>query len=362
MTESTHRLVLNDATSFAGVPFGAARSVRGEVVFNTGMAGYVETLTDPSYRGQILVLTYPLQGNYGVPQGPYESGAIQVAGLVVTHYSARPSHHRSVRSLGNWLESEGVPALHSVDTRALTRRLRERGTMFGAIEQGDGARIGGSEWDAPRRLLEEVVTRDIVTYPAGPMRILLIDTGAKENIVRSLVGRGATVVRSPWNQDWEQIIPDVDGIMLSNGPGDPADATSFAMRLRAVLTTDKPIFGICLGHQVLALAAGARCAKLRYGHRSANQPVRDLTTGRCYITSQNHGYVVDARSLGDDWQEWFINLNDGTNEGFRHRIRPIRSVQFHPEAAPGPADTGFLFDEFLTQVAQIKRGETSVAA
>ena len=358
MTESTHRLVLDDVTSFAGVPFGAERSVRGEVVFNTGMTGYVEALTDPSYRGQILVLTYPLQGNYGVPPDGFESDAIQVAGLVVTHYSARPSHHSSVRSLGDWLGAEGVPALHSVDTRTLTRRLRERGTMFGAIERGERARVDESE----RNVLEEVVTRDIVTYPGGPLRILLIDAGAKENIVRSLVGRGATVVRSPWNQDWERVIPDVDGIMLSNGPGDPADATSFSARLRAVIGINKPIFGICLGHQVLALAAGARCAKLLYGHRSVNQPVRDLATGRCYITSQNHGYVVDARTLGDEWQEWFINLNDGTNEGFRHRTRPIRSVQFHPEASPGPNDTRFLFDEFLAQVSETKRDERSVAA
>jgi carbamoyl-phosphate synthase small subunit len=362
MSESIDRLVLDDATSFTGVSFGAARTVRGEVVFNTGMTGYVEALTDPSYRGQILVLTYPLQGNYGVPRGPYESDGIQVAGLVVTHYSGRPSHHRSVRTLDRWLKSEGVPALHSVDTRALTRRLRERGTMLGAIERGRANEIDLSAWTDPAKVLDEVVSQEVVTYPGGSLRILLIDTGAKENIVRSLVGRGATVVRSPWNQDWERLLPEVDGIMLSNGPGDPADATSFATRLRAILGIDKPIFGICLGHQVLALAAGAQCAKLLYGHRSANQPVRDLRTGHCYITSQNHGYVVDAHSLDDNWAEWFINLNDGTNEGFRHRSRPIRSVQFHPEAFPGPTDTAFLFDEFLTLVAAAKRGDTSAAA
>jgi len=362
MFDSQARLALEGAISFAGVPFGAARSVRGEVVFNTGMTGYVEALTDPSYRGQILVLTYPIQGNYGVPEGPFESEAIQVAGLVVTHYSEQPSHHRSVRTLGAWLDSQGVPALHSVDTRSLTRQLREHGSMPGAIQQGDVGDVQPHQTDTTIGLLDEVVRNQIITYPGGSLRILLIDTGAKQNIVRSLVGRGATVVRAPWNQNWESVVADVDGIMLSNGPGDPVDAMPFAHRLSPILASDKPIFGICLGHQMLALAAAARCVTLPYGHRSVNQPVRDLSTGRCYITSQNHGHAVDAPTLGPEWREWFINLNDGTNEGFRHRFKEIRSVQFHPEASPGPTDTAFLFDEFLHIVATTKRGRTAAAA
>ncbi len=349
-------LVLEDGTICAGKPFGAPRDVAGEVVFNTGLTGYVETLTDPSYRGQILVLTYPLQGNYGVPAGPYESGRIQVQGLVVSHYSSAPSHHASVRSLGSWLESEGVPALFGVDTRTLTRRLREHGTMPGFL-LGAGetaARKARADVVDMRRVVDDVTPREVVRYEGGSLRVLVIDTGAKENIVRSLRKRGAAVIRAPFHTHWESLLGEVDGVMLTNGPGDPADLGGLTERLRGCLSRGLPTFGICLGHQLLARAAGARTFKLKYGHRSQNQPVIDLVTQRAYVTSQNHGYAVAEDTIPADWEPWFQNLNDGTNEGIRHRYRPFRSVQFHPEAAAGPRDTAYMFDDFMRMVGEMK--------
>jgi carbamoyl-phosphate synthase small subunit len=353
------KLVLADGTCFSGRPFGAPREVRGEVVFNTGLTGYVETLTDPSYRGQILVMTYPLQGNYGVPAGPFESGHIQVQGLVVTHYSSRPNHHTSVRTLGQWLRAEGVPAIEGVDTRTLTRRLREHGTMDGylLLHEGD-ADLAAAEARAHEvdmtRVVDLVAPGEIVTCPGGDLRILVIDTGAKENIVRSLQSRGATVVRAPHHTRWEPTLADVDGVMLTNGPGDPKLLSGLVERVRGVLAAGLPTFGICLGHQLLARAAGADTYKLKYGHRSHNQPVMELVSRRAYVTSQNHGYAV-ADALPTDWEPWFSNLNDGTNEGIRHRYRPFRSVQFHPEAAAGPRDTAFLFDEFIRMVSEMRK-------
>jgi carbamoyl-phosphate synthase small subunit len=349
------RLVLQDGQIFHGESFGALKEVQGEVVFNTGMSGYVETLTDPSYRGQILVMTYPLQGNYGVPMGPYEAAKIQVQGLVVSHYSTHPSHHASVKSLSDWLKSEGVPAIYGIDTRSLTRHLRAFGTIPGALS------LLGEESDAmPResvdmhRVLELVGGDTITRSGTGDAKILLIDTGSKENILRCLLERDVEVIRAPWHCAWEAYLDEVDGVFLTNGPGDPMDASPLVNRVRNLLTKDLPIFGICFGHQMLSLAAGARTYKMKFGNRSVNQPVQDLFTGRCYITSQNHGFVVQAESLPRDWQPWFINLNDQSNEGIRHLYKPISSVQFHPEASPGPNDTVFLFDDFLRVVRELK--------
>jgi carbamoyl-phosphate synthase small subunit len=351
------KLYLSDGTVFSGRPFGAAREVAGEVVFNTGMIGYVETLTDPSYRGQILVATYPLQGNYGVPNGPYESPNIQVEGLIVAHYSAAPSHHAATRRLGDWLKAENIPAIEAVDTRALTRRLREHGTMQGYLLEGETdleeakGRVSPVEM---KRVAELVTGREIVRHAGQDLSLLVIDTGAKETIIRSLQKRGASLIVAPFVTRWEPLLDEVDGVMLTNGPGDPADLSDLVGRLRsAVLSRNIPVFGICLGHQLLALAAGARTYKLKYGHRSHNQPVMELASRRSFVTSQNHGYAVEER-LPSDWQPWFVNLNDGTNEGIHHRYRPFRSVQFHPEATAGPRDTGYLFDEFLHIVGEMR--------
>jgi carbamoyl-phosphate synthase small subunit len=343
------RLALADGSSFEGEAFGAERAVRGEVVFHTGLVGYVETLTDPSYRGQILVLTYPLQGNYGVPVDGWESGRIQVAGLVVTRHARTPSHHRAVRSLADWLMAEGVPGLAGVDTRAITRRLRAQGTMDGTLGPPGATTFAG---DDLREVVRLVAPTTIVRHEGRGPRVLVIDTGGKDSIVTSLVERGASVVRAPCFAPWEELLGEVDGVVLTNGPGDPMDLWPLAERLRAMLARELPVLGICLGHQLLALAAGARTYKLPFGHRSHNQPVLEVGTQRAFVTSQNHGYAVDGASLPADWAPWFTNVNDGSNEGIRHRTGPWRSVQFHPEAAPGPRDAGYLFDEFLAMARE----------
>jgi carbamoyl-phosphate synthase small subunit len=353
----TRRLVLADGSTFCGRALGADRQVRGEVVFHTGMVGYVEALTDPSYYGQILVLTYPLQGNYGVPAGPFESERIQVQGLVVAHHTQVPSHPLAEQSLGDWLRAAGVPAVEAVDTRAVTRRLREHGTMPGALLAGP---TDPSTWQAAAavdltqavRAVEPPTLRE---YPGSGPRLLVIDTGAKESILRALLTRGAHLLRAPASSPWEPLLEAVDGVVLTNGPGDPQALLPLCARLRAVLARGLPTFGICLGHQLLALCAGAQTYKLPYGHRSHNQPVQELLGGRAYVTSQNHGYAVADSSLPDDFEVWFRNLNDGTNEGIRHRSQPFFSVQFHPEAAAGPRDCAPLFDDFLRVVAATKR-------
>lgn len=362
------KLVLEDGTVLNGRGFAAARPVGGEVVFNTAMTGYVESLTDPSYRGQILVLTYPLQGNYGVPAArkpgsidrPFEAGQIQVQGLVVQSYVDRPSHYASTRSLGQWLASENIPAVTGIDTRTLTRRLRERGTMRGWLFPSEMS-LEEAKRKAHTVEMKEEVFRLVspeapVKYPGGEPHIMLVDAGAKDNLARSLLERGATVTRAPWHADLVKLAQGVDGILIGNGPGDPKDLGPLIEKVRTLLGTyNRPIFGVCLGHQILALAAGGDTTKLPYGHRGVNQPVQDLLTRHCFITSQNHGYHVREDSLPSDWEPWFVNLNDGTNEGIRARFKPFFSVQFHPEAALGPQDTGYLFDDFLRLVGASKR-------
>jgi carbamoyl-phosphate synthase small subunit len=356
--DETVTLVLEDGTTLIGSRFGARASVAGEVVFNTGMSGYVETLTDPSYRGQILVLTYPLVGNYGVPPArprgsldrPFESGGIQVQALVVQNYVDHYSHHAARRSVDEWLAGEGIPGVTGIDTRTLTRRLREHGTMAGRLIPGgtDPEIEQASKVDMREAVFRIVAPEAPIRYDGGDLEIMLVDVGAKDNIVRSLLARGASVNRVPWHGDVLAAASGCDGIVIGNGPGDPKDLGALVEQVRTVLGTFAgPVFGICLGNQILNLAAGGDTYKLPYGHRSVNQPVQDLLTRRCYITSQNHGYAVSDRALPEDWEPWFVNVNDGTNEGVRARKKPYFSVQFHPEAHPGPRDTGFLFDDFL---------------
>jgi carbamoyl-phosphate synthase small subunit len=370
-------LLLEDGTELVGDSFGAAASVSGEVVFNTAMTGYVETLTDPSYKGQILVTTYPLVGSYGVPpprahgsiDGPYESDRIQVQGLVVQHHVAAHSHHEGTRSLGQWLAAEGVPAVTGIDTRTLTRKLREHGTVKGwLLASGDDrqealrrARAIDMQTEVFRAVAPSAPVHLRATNPNGrPLSVLVVDVGAKDNIIRSLLRRGADVVRAPWHAPIRELAETCDGVMIGNGPGDPKDLGSLVAEIRTLLATyTRPIFGICLGNQILALAAGGDTFKLPYGHRGVNQPVQDLLTRRCYVTSQNHGYAVRDESLPADWEPWFININDGTNEGIRCRHKPFFSVQFHPEASPGPEDAGFLFDDFLRLVGAMKNAGRS---
>lgn len=362
------KLVLEDGTIMVGESFGAARPSAGEVVFNTGMSGYVETLTDPSYRGQILVTTYPLIGNYGVPApraagsvaAPFESDRIQVQGLVVQNYISAYSHHAATRSLGAWLTSEGIPAVSGIDTRTLTRKLREHGTMrgwiFPADMDADRAKRSAHTIEMRDEVFRSVSPNETIRHAGGELKILLVDAGAKDNIVRCLLERGVTVIRAPYHARLAELAREADGIMIGNGPGDPKDLGALIEQTRSLLGSfPRPIFGICLGNQILALAAGGDTYKLPYGHRGVNQPVHDLLTRRCYVTSQNHGYAVRDSSLPADWEPWFVNINDGTNEGIRSRTRPFFSVQFHPEATPGPKDAGFLFDDYLRLVGAMAK-------
>ena len=337
------RLILQDGTTLTGRLRGYAKSVAGEVVFNTGMVGYTEALTDPSYRGQIMVLTYPLVGNYGVPEH-YESEKIQATALVVSELATEYSHAAAKKSLPQWLEEQGIPCLSGIDTRALTKRLRHAGVMLGRL-LAEGEDIALEDPNA-RNLVAEVSVRERIVYPGNGKTVLLVDCGCKESIVTELRARGLTVIRVPWDYDF--LAEDFDGVLVSNGPGDPSACTTTIDNLRRALATHRPVFGICLGHQLLALAAGARTYKLKFGHRGHNQPCKEEGTERCYITSQNHGYAVDAQTLPSGWDAWFTNANDGSNEGMRHRTRPLMSVQFHPEAAPGPVDSARLFDEFVS--------------
>lgn len=386
MTRKTATLVLDDGSMFHGFSFGFDKAVTGEVVFNTAMTGYPESLTDPSYAGQLMVLTYPLVGNYGVP--PFsieenglptymESEKIHAEAIIVSDYSEEYSHWNAVESLGDWLKREMIPGITGIDTRALTKKIREHGVMMGRIviggagETDNGQLTIDNEEGMPDygsiNYVDRVSCKDIIvyqpdgtsqTYPLSEVdncqlsiansqlkRVVLLDCGVKANIIRNLLKRNVAVIRVPWNYDFNHL--EYDGLFLSNGPGDPDTCDAAVRNIRKALAGDKPICGICMGNQLLAKAGGASIYKLKYGHRSHNQPVRMVGTEKCFITSQNHGYAVDNDTLGADWEPLFVNMNDGTNEGIRHKTKPFFSSQFHPEACSGPTDTEFIFDKFV---------------
>lgn len=349
-------LVLEDGTRFCGKSFGYDTPIAGEVVFNTAMTGYPESLTDPSYAGQLMVMTYPLVGNYGVPPFSIEQDGIPTfmegekiyaSALIVSDYSACYSHWNAQDSLAGWLKREHVPGITGVDTRELTKVLREHGVMMGQIIFDDEPdNIPTAHYEGVN-FVDQVSCKEVMTYHTGTgKKVVLVDCGVKANIIRCLINRGVEVIRVPWNYDYTTI--DFDGLFLGNGPGNPDMCEEAVTILRKQLDSSrKPICGICMGNQLLAKAGGASIYKLKYGHRSHNQPVRMVGTDNCYITSQNHGYAVDATTLGQDWEELFVNMNDGSNEGIRHKTNPWFTLQFHPEACSGPVDTEFVFDKFI---------------
>ncbi len=360
-------LILEDGSTFAGYGFGASTKVSGEVVFSTSMMGYPESLTDPSYKGQILAFTYPLVGNYGVP--PYnkengvlvnfESETIKATGFIVHELCKEPYHWASQRSLDQWLKDEGIPGIYGVDTRKLTKKLREKGVMLGILKVCEA----DEEPDMPKLLEEikniqdpnstdlagQVTVKQPIEYNVGGNKTaVVIDCGVKYGILRNLLRRGFNVIRVPYDYSAEQILQyKPDGVMISNGPGDPKNCVKTIETVRELMDKNVPMMGVCLGTQILALALGGDTYKLKYGHRSQNQPALDLETGRCYITTQNHGYTVKRDSLkGTGLEAWFMNANDKTVEGVKHKTKPAFALQWHPEASPGPYDTEFLFDRF----------------
>lgn len=355
-------LQLSDGTEFHGKSFGYEQPVAGEVVFNTAMMGYPESLTDPSYAGQLLTMTFPLVGNYGVPPFTFdkqtglpdfmESDRIYASALIVSDYSEQYSHWNAVESLGEWLQREKVPGITGIDTRELTKVLREHGVMMGKILFDDEPNyVPEADYEGVN-FVDRVSVKEIVRYNEGAGRkVVLVDCGVKANIIRELIQRGVEVVRVPWNYDYTDM--EFDGLFLANGPGDP-DMCSEAVEIirKQMSRSRKPICGICMGNQLLSKAAGATIYKLKYGHRGHNQPVRMVGTEKCFITSQNHGYAVDARTLDKDWEELFVNMNDASNEGIRHKENPWFSSQFHPEACSGPVDTEFMFDKFVETLKQ----------
>lgn len=366
-------LLLSDGTKFHGTSFGYEAPVAGEVVFNTAMTGYPESLTDPSYAGQLMALTYPLVGNYGVPAFSVEdnglatfmeSDKIYARAIIVSDYSEEYSHWNAKESLAEWLKREHVPGITGIDTRQLTKVLREHGVMMGKILFDDEPdNIPEAAYEGVN-FVEQVSCKEVTEYKASeytaaahdhltPLRqpngkkVVLVDCGVKNNIIRCLLRRGVDVIRVPWDYDFNTL--EFDGLFLANGPGDPDTCAAAVENIRKFLDTTpvKPCMGICMGNQLLSKAAGATIYKLKYGHRSHNQPVRMVGTNKCFITSQNHGYAVKTDTLGTEWEPYFINMNDGSNEGIRHKTNPWFSAQFHPEACSGPVDTEFLFDDFV---------------
>jgi carbamoyl-phosphate synthase small subunit len=348
------KLVLEDGSEFTGKSFGYEDSIAGEVVFNTAMTGYPESLTDPSYKGQILVLTYPIVGNYGVPSEDsendlykfFESDQLHISALVISDYSYEYSHWNAQRSLGDWLIQHRIPGIFDVDTRLITKLLREKGSMLGKVV------FNGKEPEFYDPNQDNLVARVSISkkkvYGTGKYRILLLDCGVKYNIIRYLLRRDTTVIRVPWDHDISR--EEFDGLFISNGPGDPKQCRATIETLSKAYRSDIPIFGICLGNQLMALAAGADTYKLKYGHRSHNQPVIRVGSDKAYITSQNHGFAIDSNTLPEGWEPLFINLNDHTNEGIKHLDKPFFSTQFHPEASGGPTDTAYLFDVFIKHI------------
>lgn len=359
MLEATRaKLILEDGSVFEGKSFGYEKSAAGEVVFYTGMTGYPESLTDPSYSGQILVSTYPMIGNYGVPGDEqdngisrfFESNKVHITGLIISDYSFEFSHWNAEKSLAEWLKEYQVPGLYDIDTRALTKILREKGSLLGKIEfESQPVELFDPNLE---NMVAKVSCKEVSIHGNGDHRVVLVDCGVKHNIIRCLIDRNATVIRVPWDYDFTR--EKYDGIFLTNGPGDPAMCEITVENVRKILDDDKPLMGICLGNQLLARAAGADTYKLKYGHRSHNQPVILTGTDRCFITPQNHGYAVAPETLTGNWEALFVNANDGTNEGIRHKTKPFFSTQFHPEATSGPVDTEYLFDEFMQMIVNRK--------
>lgn len=359
------KLHLEDGTTITGTSFGCHESVEGEVVFATGMVGYPESLTDPSYQGQILTLTAPMVGNYGVPDRKtideyglpkfFESDRIHAKGLIVQDYSHHYSHWNAVSSLGDWLKEEGVPGLCNVDTRMLTKKIREKGALLGRIEVDLTAPppdFTNMQNPNARHLVGEVsVTAPKVYGQGNPIKVIAVDCGMKFNIIRLLVKRGVELTVVPWDYPFAAEMDKYDGLFLSNGPGDPTMCKATVAELEKVVSCPddqvKPIYGICMGNQLMGLAAGGTAMKLPFGNRGQNQPVLNHQTKECYITSQNHGYVIDTSTLKPGWKTLFTNANDGSNEGIAHETRPYFTAQFHPEACAGPTDTEFMFDIFL---------------
>ena len=339
-----------------GWAFGYDGPCDGEVVFSTAMVGYTESLTDPSFSGQILCSTYPLLGNYGISPmetdrdgllKSFESEKIHIRGLVVTDYSEEYSHWDAVKSLGDWMAEQKVPGISGIDTRLLTQILREQGSMLGKIVP-EGMDDGTFDVADPNLENQAAIVscKEVIRYGSGDKKVVLVDCGVKHQILRCLVRRGVEVIRVPWDYDFNQM--EWDGLFISNGPGNPVHCKSTVEHIRQAMQTGKPICGICLGNQLLGIAAGASTYKLKYGHRSHNQPVRQVGTDRCYITAQNHGYALDESTLPAGWEPYFTNMNDGTNEGIRHKTKPFFTAQFHPEASSGPEDTEFIFDDFIS--------------
>lgn len=353
------KLILEDGTEFTGKSFGYEGSIAGEVVFNTAMTGYPESLTDPSYKGQLLVLTYPLVGNYGVPKEDsendmykfFESDQLHISALIISDYSFEYSHWNAEKSLADWLKEHKIPGIFDVDTRRITKILREKGSMLGKIVFDE--KVPESYDPNEENLVAKVSIGEKKIYGNGKNRILLLDCGVKYNIIRYLLERDTTVIRVPWDHDISK--EEYDGLFISNGPGDPKQCAATISSLANAFKSNTPVFGICLGNQLMALAAGADTYKLKYGHRSHNQPVLEVGSDKAYITSQNHGFAIDNETLPAGWEPLFLNLNDNTNEGMKHLEKPFFSTQFHPEASGGPTDTAHLFDVFIANIEKSKK-------